>query len=981
MRFQRVCKLALGALAVSLLFPTSVRAQGETGTIAGVVKDTTGLVLPGVTVEASSPALIEKVRSTATDGDGRYQIVNLRPGVYTVTFELSGFNKVRREGVELSAAFIATLNVDMRVGGLEETITVVGGSPIIDTKSVTQQRTVSREVIDSLPTAKTFGSLGALIPGVTVSKPDVGGSGGELSTHLTVHGSRTADSQILVDGMSVANGLGAGSYGHFFNNGMFQEISVETGGMLAEHDVAGVRSNLIPREGGDTFKGVVAGAYTNGSLNSRNTSDELTALGLQTNAVDRIYDFNPSFGGRILREKLWFFLSFREWESRTARAGTSAAYPNLDPSARYYTPDLSRRAFDQAWHRDAYGRLTFQATPKNKFSASWDWQAHEYASTGDAVGNAPEARAFFSETPQYFVQMSWSAPVSSRFFVEAGGTLAANDFFRTPFPEVVPGVSPITELSTNFTYRAAATATYGHNFSANWNYRASASYVTGSHAFKVGTFLQHTWYWSTNEVNSPVSLSTRNGVPVSLVQWGIPISFLEKNKYNIGLYVQDRWTVNRATLNVGVRSDFFNAFAEPQSLSAGPFVPAREFPGVYDVPNWKDLSPRLGVSYDLFGNNLGRFPVASGVQAFTRLADPMNSTVNSVSRTWSDLNGNFAPDCDLVSPLENAECGPMQNLNFGKSVPTTRYAKDVSEGFGVRTYNWEGSVGVQHELLSGLSVNGSYNHRWYGNFQVTQNELVSNADFSPYCITVPVDSRLPGGGGNQLCGFYDISQAKQGVSNNVISQVSHFGTQEEVYDGFDVSANARLPRGIQFSGGISMGRVRTNSCDLTSDLSLSYAGSAGGVTAPRLTEFCDVRPPMLANIKFLGVYPLPFWGLQFSATLQSTPGPEITATYAATNAQIAPTLGRNLAAGSNSTVLVDLIPKGMLYGSRINQVDLRWTKVIRLGNMRLQGMFDLYNALNASPYLSMQNRYGSAWQNPTQTMIGRLAKFAAQIDF
>ena len=194
---------------------------------------------------------------------------------------------------------------------------------------------------------------------------------------------------------------------------------------------------------------------------------------------------------------------------------------------------------------------------------------------------------------------------------------------------------------------------------------------------------------------------------------GLPISFLEKTKYNIGLYVQDRWTVKRATLNVGVRSDFFNAFAEPQSLSAGPFVPAREFPGVYDVPNWKDLSPRLGVSYDLFGNgrtalkaNLGRFPTQSGVNAFTRLADPMNSTVNSVSRTWTDFNGNFVPDCDLASPLANAECGPMQNLNFGKSVPTTRYAKDVSEGFGVRTYNWEGSVGVQHELMSGLSVNG-----------------------------------------------------------------------------------------------------------------------------------------------------------------------------------------------------------------------------------------------------------------------------------
>src|SRR5262249_51052361 len=192
--------------------------------------------------------------------------------------------------------------------------------------------------------------------------------------------------------------------------------------------------------------------------------------------------------------------------------------------------------------------------------------------------------------------------------------------------------------------------------------------------------------------------------------------------------------------------------------------------------------------------------------------------------------------------------------------PDDALCDDVSEGFDVRAYNWESSFGVQHEILPGLSLNGSYNHRWYGNFTVTQNLLVSNADFSPYCVPVPVDPRLPGGGGNQLCGFYDISVEKLGVSDNVISQAHHFGKQEEVYDGFDVGANARLSHGILFSGGVSMGRSRTNNCDLTSDLSLSYAGSAMNVTAPRTTEFCDVRPPMLANIKVLGVYPLPFWG-------------------------------------------------------------------------------------------------------------------------
>ncbi len=309
----------------------------------------------------------------------------------------------------------------------------------------------------------------------------------------------------------------------------------------------------------------------------------------------------------------------------------------------------------------------------------------------------------------------------------------------------------------------------------------------------------------------------------------------------------------------------------------------------------------------------------------------MATTVNSVSRTWNDINGNFLPDCNLNNQFANLECGQMQNLNFGKSVPVTRYAEDVSEGFGVRAYNWESAVSLQHELVTGLSLNASYHRRWYRNFQVTQNLAVSNPDFSPFCLTVPADPRLPGGGGNQLCGFYDISAAKLGVNDNVISQAAHFGKQTEIYDGFDFTANARLSHGIMMAGGVTMGRSRTDNCALTGDLSLSYAGSATGVTAPRLTDFCDVRPPMQPNIKFATVYPIPFWDLQFSGTLQSTPGPEITASYAATNAEVAPSLGRDLSAGRTATVLVDLVPKGTMYGDRINQVDLRLAKTFRAG--------------------------------------------------
>jgi hypothetical protein len=552
----------------------------------------------------------------------------------------------------------------------------------------------------------------------------------------------------------------------------------------------------------------------------------------------------------------------------------------------------------------------------------------------------------------------------------------------------VPGIVPITELSTNFSYRANPTAPYGHNRSSNYNYRGSMSYVTGAHNFKSGVMFQHTWAYTTTEPINPVSYQFRNGVPASLTQYATPIVYREKTKYNIGLYAQDRWTIGQATLNLGVRADFFNAYAEPQSLSAGPFVGPRDFPGIYNVPNWQDLSPRLGFAYDLFGDgrtaikgNLGGFPLASGIQRFTRPVNPMAASVNNVNRTWTDTNGNFVPDCVLVDRFANGECGQMQNLNFGLTVPRTRYADDVSEGFGVRAYNWEGAVGVQHELASAVSVNVSYNRRVYTKFQVTQNVLVTDADFSPFCFTVPTDARLPGGGGNEVCGFYDVSPAKLGQSDTVIQQAEGFGHQSEVYDGFDFTGQARLPRGVVLNGGVVLGRSRTNNCDLISDLSLIIEGSAANVLVPRTEAFCNIRPPMLPNIKLLAIYPLPFWGLQTSATFQSVPGPEILASYAAPNSAIAPSLGRNLSAGANATVLLDLLPRGTLYGDRLNQLDLRLAKFLQVGRTRIQAMFDLYNALNASPALSVQNRLGPAWQQPTQVLIGRLAKFGVQLDF
>src|SRR5258708_11655027 len=271
-------RLVVAALITALACAASAAAQSA---VAGVVKDTTGLVLPGVNVDVASPALIEKTRIVITDGNGQYKAVDLRPGTYTVVFTLPGFATVTREGIELPAAFTATVNVEMRVGALEENVTIVGGAPLVDVQNAVQQSVVSREVLDAIPTGRNVFSVGQLIPGTTTSKPDVGGTEGMQQQTFQVHGSETRDISFQVDGMSVNSNFGnAGIVGVYYNDGMMSEISYQTNALPAEVSSGGIRINMIPREGGNAFHGSLFATAANGRTQNDNFSDALRARGM-----------------------------------------------------------------------------------------------------------------------------------------------------------------------------------------------------------------------------------------------------------------------------------------------------------------------------------------------------------------------------------------------------------------------------------------------------------------------------------------------------------------------------------------------------------------------------------------------------------------------------------------------------------------------------------------------------------------------------
>jgi hypothetical protein len=275
-----------------LLLPSIASAQSA---ITGLVRDTTGAVLPGVTVEAASPVLIEKVRTAVTDGQGRYTIVDLRPGTYTVTITLTGFNTFKSEGLELPANFTATVNADLRVGSLEESIVVTGLTPVVDVQSTGRTQVISRDLLDAVPTARNATGLASLMPGVRMTNTDVGGNQQMEQIYMTTQGSRRTDTTVQVDGMMMNALLNNGEVQAYFSDAASSEVSLSTTGSGADVSGGGVRINMIPKEGGNRFSGSAFVGGTDGRWQSDNVTPELRAKGLVAgDAVAHIHGLHRS---------------------------------------------------------------------------------------------------------------------------------------------------------------------------------------------------------------------------------------------------------------------------------------------------------------------------------------------------------------------------------------------------------------------------------------------------------------------------------------------------------------------------------------------------------------------------------------------------------------------------------------------------------------------------------------------------------------
>ena len=988
---MRTLSRSLLVVAWVALLPSAVRAQSAIG---GIVKDVSGAVLPGVNVEASSDVLIEKSRSVTTDGAGQYKIVDLRPGVYIVTFSIPGFQTVKRQNVELPTDFTATINAEMKVGAIEESVTVSAVSPVVDVQSASHMQVLNREAMDEIPTGRTIQGLGQLIVGVSLSLPDTAGARGMQQTYMSTHGQSAANNTVMVDGMMVNGLMSDGAVQSYFNDAMNQEVAYQTSGIGAETSAGGVRLNMIPKEGGNRFSGSFSAAYRPGRWQGDNLSDRLktghpefvpAVLGLTAgNATDRIQDFTGGEGGPILKNRLWFFVSGRNYSVNNFIAQT-------------FTKDGGQGVDDQ-FIKSIMARVTWQISPRNKFSAYNDeidkYRGHDMQALFD-----PDTAATVWNSPAYHTnQAKWTSTVTNKLMIDAG--FSSNlEYYTNEYREGIAKLRNTADWFANASRseldlggrKTAATVQLAHN-PARYNIQAAATYVTGSHNIKVG--FQRTWGTFTHSYDANADLtqqyrSNSTGlpytVPNSVVIRNTPLTdFGERLNYDLGIFAQDAWTMRRLTINAGIRWEALNAQVLEGNSPAGRFVPARHFDAIEDLPNWRDWAPRFSAVYDLRGDaktalkfSLNRY----NQQRTTGIADSYNALISatSASLAWTDLNkddiAQGARNCVYLTT--GCEINFTQlSSNFGNAA-LNRY------GNFPRTWNLESAIELQHELMPRLSVSGAWFHGTFHNLTSTYHTEWTYADYSPIQIFNPMT-------GTPIT-VYNRSAAANSRPADILD--SFDPERQRIYNSYSFEFNARPGGRARIFGGLSVERELNVNCTLPDN--------------PNFTRFCDERHledgfsiPFRKNLRLAGSIPIPY-GITLSGSLQSNRGVAIGTAPGSTTT---PPNSASFAVGATTrypancpapcpanavvigpsltvtTLTVPLVPYLVNVADRINQLDIKASKNFRFGRATVSPSLELFNLINPDQIVSyVSTGYATAsYLRPNSIVQGRILGVSVQ---
>ena len=831
-----------------------------------------------------------------------------------------------------------------------------------------------------------------VVPGMVV----FGGAGG-----------RSNEGRLQLDGISVGSAFnGGGVSAYIADVGNAQEVALTTSGGLGEAEVGGPSLNVVPKTGGNTVKGsVFLSGVTKGMIGS-NYSDDLKARGLTTPGSNtKIWDFNGAIGGPIKKDRLWFFYTLRDEGSHRTVPGMFANLNAGDPTKWTYAPDTTKPAAVAASFRTTSLRLTSQATPRNQFRLFWDEQMpcegaawpgatssacrksgdNEIIAGGTAAPTPSASATFAPETAAYrdygtrFRQVSWQSPMTSKVLLEAGVGNYASRYLGKPMPgtpaldfiqvtEQCAAGCAANDNRPGLLYRAG---TLGTSWQSSNNWRASLSYVAGKQSMKFGYqggYLMDDRFPYTN--SQFMTFRMNNGRPDQINEI-IDYNLVQQRVRYDAYYAQDQWTMGRITLQGALRFDRATSIFPEATIGGVRFLPTvTSFPETKGVDAYKDLTPRGGVAIDLFGDgktavkfNVGRYLEAAQNGGLFIASRPTSRISTAASRTWTDTNGNFRPDCDLtntaaqnLSATGGDVCGSVPNTNFGKSVFDTTQDPALLSGWGVRSGDWQWGASVQRQIAPRVSVELSYLRRWLLNFVVTDNLAIAAGDFDKFSVNAPVDARLPNGGGYAVPGLYNVNPSKASVAaNNLVTLDTNYGGQNQTSNAIALNLSARPRNGLVIQGGFNTNNTTFDYCNVRSAMP-ELTIVIGPPTLSPTNPYCNYNTGWVTRFTALGSYTIPKIDAQIGGTVRSDKGALLAANWAAPNSAIAPSLGRNLS-NSAPTATVNLITPGTLYGDRVNELDLRLAKNIRIGRVRTNVGVDIYNVFNSAAVLTYNQAF------------------------
>ena len=1010
-------RLGLGillGLAMLLMVPAVSSAQSA---IVGLLTDDSGGVLPGVSVEVSSPAMIEGSKTTVTDSQGRYRFEAMRPGVYKLAFSLTGFGTVVREGVNLPSNFTATVNAEMKVGSLEETINVSGTAPQVDVQQATRTTVIARDVIDSLPISRNVMGLAVIVPGVRPGTPDMGGVQTTEQVGLRARGLGGLDGDQLVEGMSIQSYEGTSL--SFLDDTIQSEMTVSTAAIPADTGGGGIRLNSILKDGGNNFSGSAFMGGTKGTWVAKNIDDGLRARSLSVaNGIDHLEAFTGSLGGPILRDKLWWILSARHQSTETTIANVPKYVTAANGEVFKATNDLYVRSITT--------RLTWQAAEKYKIAGFVERWWHK---KGHSIGAGTDPRAGEQRDPRNahhsIGNMKLTAPVTSKWLVEAGwswsqfywrggspsGTPAgtAHDF---PFTPEWYATAPTTDsaLNRNFPDKCIYASLPAPNGCTTWNAtreqrqesvhneaKFSASYVTGSHNIKVG--VENDWgpgRQRKNTRNGHLQQRYNNNQPSEVEVFNNPVIQPAYVAYDVGIFAQDSWTIKRLTINPGLRVQWVETGMYESSMAAGRFAPARfieEEKGLIDFG--ADYSPRFSAVYDLFGD--GRTALKTSWSKYYRNYDG-DIAANAYGRAGERSERRTWLDADLV---------PGTNTRSGRVLPTNGdgIAQDNEIGISpsggafanpdrpdrrplnlARQYNDEFTVGAQHQVTPRLAVGAMFYKRKIADLAFQDRTDISLADYTRFEVAMPDVSRDPDVAAVLKAGervpVYNLNPAKLSVFNVGVVDRSDT-TNDTLYTGFEASFNMRLPGGAMLFGSWTAEHTLNRWCDNNDNPNgpittgqFNPTSATTGVNSPLGGRYCDQTQfeyPLRHEFKFAGNYGLPY-GFDIGAIMQSYAGQERVILWQP---------AASLFPGGRRTQAETFVlnPPGSIFFDRWNQLYINVKKNFRHNNKVLTFQIDVFNVLNANSMRGANNNVGGSLGNATQIMLGRFPRLAMNFKF